>query len=353
MSAEKLLDHFREQAMYCTMFGSPFTGELVTRMADDLETGGPVAALVRDWPGSPRADVVALRLCGALHAAVLMGRDAALAAAYPDAAGAWSMDKVWPVARAFLARERAWVAEFIKSPPQTNETRRSIALLACFLEFAKSWDGPIDTLEIGASAGLNLNWDRFAYRTATWSWGDASPVVIDTDWNGPPPAVQTRIAVRERAACDLNPLDIRDPSQLLRLKSYIWPDQADRLARFDGAVALALESDTRVERADAATWIADKLASRAKDAATIVYHSVFLQYPPREVRAAIVNAIEQEGAKADATAPLVWVRAEPEALFGGPRDSQRMVIDFIAWPSGERRVMGYTDGHVRAVYAGV
>jgi len=46
MSAEKLLEHFREQAMYCTMFGSPFTGELVNRMADDLEGGGPVADLV-------------------------------------------------------------------------------------------------------------------------------------------------------------------------------------------------------------------------------------------------------------------------------------------------------------------
>jgi len=72
-----------------------------------------------------------------------------------------------------------------------------------------------------------------------------------------------------------------------------------------------------------------------------------------DVRAAIIDAIEREGAKADATAPLVWVRAEPEALFGGPRESQRMVIDFIAWPSGERRIMGHTDGHVRAVYAGV
>jgi hypothetical protein len=164
--------------------------------------------------------------------------------------------------------------------------------------------------------------------------------------------VQTRIAVRDRAACDLNPLDIRDPKQLLQLKSYIWPDQTDRLARFDGAVALALETGTRVERAEAATWIAERLAARAKDAATIVYHSVFLQYPPREVRAAIVEAIEREGSQADLTAPLVWVRAEPEALFGGPRESPRMVIDFIAWPGGERRIMGYTDGHVRAVYAG-
>src|SRR5262249_4708616 len=134
VSAEKLLDHFREQAMYCSTFGSLFTGELVTRMGEDLASDGPVARLVGDWQGSPRADVVALRLAGALHAGVLMGRDSELAASYPDASGQWSMAKVWPLARAFLERERDWVEDFIKSPPQTNETRRSIALLACFLE---------------------------------------------------------------------------------------------------------------------------------------------------------------------------------------------------------------------------
>jgi len=29
----------------------------------------------------------------------------------------------------------------------------------------------------------------------------------------------------------------------------------------------------------------------------------------------------------------------------------RFVIDLTTWPGGARRILGYTDGHVRAVYA--
>jgi hypothetical protein len=261
------------------------------------------------------------------------------------------MNDVWPLARAFLERESGWVAEFIRSAPQTNETRRAIALLAGFLAFGKTWSGPIDMLEIGASAGLNLHWDQFQYRTRTWEWGAASPVLIDTDWNGPPPPVEAPLEIRRRAACDLNPLDVADAAQRLQLKSYIWADQPDRLARFDGAATLAREAGVKVERADAANWISERLARRADDAATIVYHSVFLQYPPPAARAAIVEAIRQAGARATAKAPLAWVRLEPEALTDNVRDSLRMVVDLTTWPGGERRVLAHSDGHVRSVFA--
>ena len=157
--------------------------------------------------------------------------------------------------------------------------------------------------------------------------------------------------MRNRAACDLNPLDIRDEAARLQLKSYIWPDQADRLTRFDGAVALAIEHNTRVDRADAAEWLAQKLAARAQDAATIVYHSVFLQYPPREAREAIVNAITEAGAKATSSAPIAWVRLEPEAVTDGIHNGLRFVVDIHTWPKGERQILAYTDGHVRNVWA--
>jgi len=344
----RILTHFREQSVFCTAYGSPFTGELVTHMADDIEARGPTHALVGAWPTNPRSGAIALRLAGALHDAVLTNRDLQLASLYPAQTRNWRMHDVWPVARAFLEREHAWVGDFIRSPPQTNETRRAIALLAGFLTFANEWRGPIDTLELGASAGLNLNWDRFFYRTATWSWGGESSVTIDTQWSGPaPPNVQPHI--RSRAACDQNPLDIRDAAQRLRLKSYIWPDQPDRLARFDGAVELALAHNTHVDCADAGAWLTQKLASRASDAATLIYHSIFLQYPPRETREQIIDAIRDAGAQANASAPVVWLRLEPEPLTDGVHDSPRFIVDLHVWPSGDRRILAFTDGHVRSV----
>jgi hypothetical protein len=80
-----------------------------------------------------------------------------------------------------------------------------------------------------------------------------------------------------------------------------------------------------------------------------VYHSVFLQYPPRETRAAIIAAIEAAGERATAAAPFAWLRFEPEVLLGGPRDSIRYLVDLITWPGAERRTIAITDGHTRFV----
>src|SRR5262245_16167735 len=175
---QALLDHFEEQARLCDALGSPFTARLIEAMARDLAEGGPVAELVGSWSGLPRADAVSLRLAGALHAAALSGRDPILAAAYPSYSPQWSSRDVWEAARAFIDRERVWVSEFIQSVPHTNETNLSIALLLGFLDLAARFDLPIDLLEIGASAGLNLFWDCFAYRTGEWTWGQASDVLI-------------------------------------------------------------------------------------------------------------------------------------------------------------------------------
>lgn len=102
-----------------------------------------------------------------------------------------------------------------------------------------------------------------------------------------------------------------------------------------------------MERADAGEWLERKLAQRADDAVTVVYHSIFYQYPPSETRQRIADAIAASG-KAKA-APLVWLRLEPEAVLGGPRDSVRILIDTITWPGAERRILAETDGHVRFV----
>ncbi len=351
-------DHFREQIAASDEFGSPFSARLLERMAEDLDADGVVAELVADWPRHPRADAVAIRLIGALHAAVLTGRDASLSAEYPGTRSDWDMSALWPLARDFLVRERAWVERFIASPPQTNEVRRSIALLLPFLRFARELRCPLDLYELGASAGLNLLWDRFRYRTASWSWAapdesedDSTGVAIDTVWDGPAPPLDATIRVRSRAACDLSPLDLADPAQRLRLRSYVWADQRERLARFDAATALALAAGVRVEAADAAQWLPHKLDTRAPGAGAIVYHSVFMQYVPRAKRDELSAVIEAAGERATSANPLAWVRLEPEALLGGPPGSARMLVDMVTWPGGQRTVHAVTDGHVRAVHA--
>ncbi len=356
MSRNDTLAHFSEQAVFCRALGSPFMDRLCQAMASDIETGGPVARLTGGWAGDPRRDALSLRIAGYLHHAVLTGAAEELAAAYPDASPGWSMEAVWPLARDWLEATQAEAQAFLASPPQTNETRRAIALLPGFLKAAAAFPGPLHLLELGASAGLNQNWDRFEYRSQGWARPGSSDVLIETVWDGPPPEhLDTAIHIASRAACDQNPIDVRNPSAALRLKAYAWPDQPARLARLDAAIALARETGAAVDKADAADWLRAKLAARPATGLTIIYHSVFLQYPPAGTRAALRTMIGEAGEAATQERPLAWVCFEPGAFFQGPKTAGLNTADFIAWfqawPGGAAQALLRSDGHVTRVAA--
>lgn len=346
----KIIDHFAEQAKWCDELGSPFTAALLRCFAADFEAGGPIADLCRDWPTNPRKDALGLRLTGALHHAVLSGAAPDLAAHYPSQRPDWDMDRVWPIARDWLTANMAHVSAFIQSAPQTNETRRSIILLPGFCKLVQRFGKPLHLLELGASAGLNQNWDRFNYKTDTWQRSGDSGVTIRTDWRAPvPDPIQADIQVASRAACDLNPVDLTDPDQVLRLKCYTWPDQQERLSRLDAAIRLAQQAGTRVEQADALSWLTERLANRPSSGVTVLYHSVFLIYPPREVIAAIMDTIRKAGEIATDAAPLAWLSYESEALFGGDRNSPKMRARLETWPGGTVETYAESDGHVTYV----
>ena len=346
----RILDHFAEQAGWCEDLGSPFTSALLRQLADDFAAGGPVADICRDWTGNPRKDALGLRLAGVLHHAVLTGAAPALAATYPAHVAEWKMEAVWAEARPWLAAHIPDVRTFLKSPPQTNETRRSIALLPGFLELAATYRMPMHLLELGASAGLNQNWDRFTYDGGTWQRPGPSEVTISTIWNGSEPLhLDAAPVIASRAACDLNPIDVSDEAAFLRLKSYTWPDQAGRLARLDAAAELARQMGVRVEQANAVDWLAKHLANRPSEGLTVIYHSVFLIYPPKDDIERIMRLIAQAGAAATDTAPLAWLCFEPESLFGGDRTSPRMQTRLQVWPGGDPRTLNESDGHVTHV----
>ena len=141
-----------------------------------------------------------------------------------------------------MAKTSERLARFVDHEPQTNEVRRSACLAPGFLALAEAKPLPMRIFELGASAGLNQLWDRYAYDLGdAGAWGPPdSPVRIPTDWRGPPPPLDARIEVTERAACDRKPVDLADPAARQRLRAYVWADQRDRLDRLDAAVAAAL-----------------------------------------------------------------------------------------------------------------
>ncbi|MGZ5994022.1 MAG: DUF2332 domain-containing protein [Caulobacteraceae bacterium] len=327
------------QAGACRNMGSPLNADLLERAAADWQAGGPVKALMAPWNEADlRAQfdtAVALRLVASWHELALSGDDPAVAKAY----AALDADAIWAAVSTAMVERRDRLAAFMEHEPQTNEVRRSICLLGGFLEVAKATGLPLRCFEIAASAGLNLSWDHYHYQVGEAEWGDpAASVRMDTDWTGPPPAVEAPVQVIERAACDRRPTDLKDPVQQRRLVAYIWADQAERLARLRAAIEVALAHGVSVETADAVDWVRARVRPKA-GAATVLCHSVFWQYMPAESQAALAALIGDIGASATAEAPFAWLRVEP------PGPVPKMDIRLTLWPGGEERLLGHCHPH--------
>lgn len=322
---------FRQQAEACAALGSPLMNRLMTGLAERLEPGDPVADRVLGWQGDPsaKADSVPLRLAGGLHALILTGQDPTLAAAYAS-----GIDPT-PEALAALARHPAFLLDWLTTPPQTNEVRRSAPLIAAAHWLTQRFGLPLILSELGASAGLNLLWDHYALRIGDQSFGPpAAALTLAPDWTGPLPP-HTSPTILDRRGTDLKPLDPVTDS--LRLLAYLWPDQPDRLARTRAALDLAAQARPRVDRADAADWLEARLATRTPGAMHLVFNTVAWQYFPEATQARARSALAAAGREM----PLAHLSMEADDQTPGA------ALTLTLWPGGETISLGRADFHGR------
>ena len=332
-----LAESWTRQIAWCDGHGSPFTARVLEAAWADRERGGALAELLPCWHGDAGADAVPLRVTGALHALALSGRDPMLASLYPPRQ---EPGDIAPAVAAAMAQHRDVIAEYLAVAPQTNEIGRSAVLLPGFAAIAQATRLPLSMFEIGASAGLNQLWHRYRYALGDVTWGDASSaVLIRAEWQGAAPVLPDRITVASHAACDVSPIDLQSEGAALRLMSYIWPDQHERLERLRAAIALAQRLQVRVEAADALTWASDVLATQRSGCATVLYHSVMWQYLSEPTRNGLRGLIEATGSHATRQAPLAWLAFEP------PDNDPRMLLTLTLWPGGERRVLAEAHPH--------
>lgn len=318
MTTHKLPTHvadaFAHQAAACRDLGSPLTATLCTLVAEHGLPDSETRRRIATWPGlqTSKADVVPLRLAGALHRLVLDGTSPTLGATYPP--HALNADALHTAMIKAVADHDGFIADYLGSPPQTNEVARAAHLLPAILQLAGGTPLPIRMLELGASAGLLQNFEKFRYDYGRFSWGDrASPVTIGCEWRGEAPFPTGALPpIAERGGCDIAPVPIATDDDRKRLQSYVWPDQPHRFRRLTSAIALALDHPPAIDQAGAAEWLETRLTPLPEGRHTIVLHAIMWQYLPGGERARAEAAIRHAGRQATSDAPLSWVRFEAD-----------------------------------------
>lgn len=281
-------------------------GVLLDELAKDLDEGGPTAEICANHMGALRGDAIQLRLLAGIFRIVLRGEAPELVPFHASLGGTAEPGDAWPVLRPVLASHVTELRRALDLAPQTNEVGRSACLAVGLFEAVRRHGlRKIRLLEPGASAGLNLNVDRYRIIGPGWNWGPTdSPLILDTEAPGVQPETVTVI---ERRGCDLSPVNVSTRDGALYLTSFVWPFDLERHDRLAAAIDVAREHPVEVDRAPASDWICEQLARPvADDVLTIIWQSITAQYWPTSELDAVTAAV----AEARNRMPLAHVSME-------------------------------------------
>lgn len=195
---------------------------------------------------------------------------------------------------------------------QTNEAGRCAVLLPVLSRL----EGPLALIEAGASAGLCLYPDRYSYR---YDLGDRT-VFLGPATGTSAVELSCRIdagsvpdhvpEVVWRSGTDLNPLDVRDPSQMEWLETLVWPEHQDRRARLRAAAAVAAADPAKIMRGDLVDSIPRLVAEAPAGAQVVVFHSATLVYLDPARRARFVDLMHS-------LRGVTWISNEGERVLPG------------------------------------
>ncbi|HSU30461.1 MAG TPA: DUF2332 family protein [Bryobacteraceae bacterium] len=338
MQQEALVKSLLEQARWCEKLGSSFYGNLLLRIADNVQSSGICWRLLEQRRADPRRSLLPLRFLAAIHRLVLANQLPELAAFYPSMGGVPQADAAWQTLERELRRCGDLVLDSLPESVQTNEVARSCALLPGFLAAAKWANMPLRLLELGCSAGLNLRWDCYRYDTPSGAWGpSSSPVHFVNPFGESGPDLSGVVTVSERSGCDLHPIDPTTADGRRTLLSFVWPDQMDRFRLLLRASDIAGATPAKIERANAIDWLPAQLDRMPSGVATVVFHSIFMLYVSHPDQHSLVNIILDAGNRARPDAPFAWLSME--------QTGQAVEIQLSLWPGGLRKRIAVSDYH--------
>lgn len=283
-------------------------------------------------------------LLAAVHYLVLRGTQHPLAAFYPSsAANTTRTDDPFPAFRDFcVIHAEAITALVAERLVQTNEVQRCGFLLPAFRRIAERAGGrPLALIEVGASAGLNLLFDRYAYDygNGVRAGDPAAPVQIHTEVRG---SVSVPVAgpmpkIGFRAGIDLHPIPADNPDEVLWLRALVWPEHGDRAARLEAALTTARQRPPLLIAGDALEVLPGLVASVPPGMAVCVFHSNTLAHFPKEARARFLELVPSMAR----VRPLFWL------WFEGPRDPLPVLRlrDYVTQTGAEEERLAYAHEH--------
>ncbi len=246
-------------------------------------------------------------ILAALQDLALAGRAPALAAAYAAADGN-------AAARAaidtLLGRTDEVVAIAARRRLRPDETGPCAVLHPAIAEATRRVGATaVGLIDVGGSAGLNLNVDRvgISYSNGQTLGDPSSPVRFTASLVGDRPVPTLTIPeVVARIGIDREPVDVTDADDARWLRACLPPDQPERAAMLDAELALAATDPPLLLTGDAVDLLPEALARVPADALPVVVTTWALSQVPLESRLRFLQRLDA----AATDRAVAWVSVE-------------------------------------------
>jgi hypothetical protein len=308
---EQLAEHFVNASEIFT--ASPLYQALCPVVAEDR----PLLELLTERRSGQQASYL---FFAAVHDLLLSGAPHPLREFYPSVVGgaARAPAAAGPVLIDFCRRHHDALAALVRTRlVQSNVVRRVIGLRFALWAIGKSCRQAVHLIEVGASAGLLLNVDRYRYLIGEQVFGrpDAT-VTVDSQWRGtrPPPDLNDVPAIASRVGVDLNPILATDVAGHRWLKALVWPEERTAAALLTAALTEARNDPPVVITGDAIDVCPKIGRELPAGEPRVVFHAATRMHVPAERRVAFDNAIDSIGQDG----PLYHVWLEPADAWHHP-----------------------------------
>ncbi|MCI0439619.1 MAG: DUF2332 domain-containing protein [Chloroflexi bacterium] len=283
----------------------------------------------------------------AVHYLLLQGARHPLAAFYTNISGAASApgDDAYPHFRDFCLERADDILALLRTRlVQTNVVERCASLMPAFMRVSDlAGGGPLAMIEVGASAGLNLLWDRYGYDYGEGRrYGDESaPVQVRGNLvgNHRPAMSRSFPAVSYRVGIDLNPIDPANSDDALWLKALVWPENRERFERMERAIAMARADPPKVLEGDALELLPSALAQAPTDSVLCVFHTHTLNQFTPDMQQRFVAILRDAGRNR----VIYWVSSEGI----GKNASSLLELVVLEEAQSKARLLAYAQPHAR------
>ena len=291
----------------------------------------------------PRQPIPNLFLC-AVHYLLLKNPSEPLAEYYPSISQKAIKVIPFTLFKAFSLANQSAIIEILKTRiVQTNALNRCAYLMPIISSLFEE-ETAINLIDIGTSAGLNLNFDLYAYTYNNQpKIGNNTVEVASEIKAGKLPYINPKIKINQKIGIDQNPLDIRISENALWLKALIWPDQQARFRRMENAIELAQNSRMILKKGDSIADFDSIIRATTAKQPLIIYHTHVLYQFILEERKAFWIMLDKIGMERD----FYYIAAESASILAHDYQQKGVLVELITYQNGQKmnRLMAITNGH--------